>query len=162
MTRIYRRTPPEQRFWQKVSKGGPDECWNWTAAVNKYGYGHFGFSAAVGMIRAHRYAFELTNGEIPHGAIVRHRCDNRLCVNPAHLELGTAADNVADMMARGRQRNRPLKGAENGSAKLSPETVLEIRRRLANGATDRGLARDIGVGKSTVRRIRTGQSWAHI
>lgn len=90
---------PEGRFWQKVekTKGG---CWNWVAAKNNCGYGLTHFDGK--RISAHRLSFQLANGVIPGGMQVLHRCDNRACVNPEHLFLGSNRDNMLDMLAKGR------------------------------------------------------------
>jgi hypothetical protein len=108
MPRGYPQRPkptPEQtaaRFWSKVEKG--QGCWTWTAGRNADGYGWFKISGGPKV--AHRVAWELTNGPIPEGLIVRHRCDNPPCVNPGHLELGTHKDNRRDCSQRGRASSR--------------------------------------------------------
>lgn len=88
--------PIEKRFWSKVTVGEPDECWNWTAALNNMGYGVIGTGRRVegtrGISYAHRLAWEFTHGTIQDGLLVLHRCDNSKCCNPSHLYLGTYTD----------------------------------------------------------------------
>jgi len=145
----------EERFWSKVEK--TNDCWNWTSATNgRYGRFHFG----SGCVYAHRFAYTLSYGSIPEDSIIRHKCDNPLCVNPSHLEIGTFADNTADMMERGRAAYVAHPCESNGRAKLTAEQVNEIRAsysgKYGEGAA---LARQYGVTKTTIRKILSGQSW---
>ena len=78
-------------------------CWTWTRATNKAGYGKIGSGEGAGTLATHRVSWELTNGPVPDGLFVLHRCDNPPCCNPAHLFLGTSRDNTLDMIAKGRQ-----------------------------------------------------------
>lgn len=95
-----------ERFWEKVSKGGPvhpvlgTACWAWTASTNPNGYGKIFVAGRLQV--ASRVSWEMHNGPIPDGLFVLHHCDNPLCVRPAHLFLGTCADNVRDMWSKGR------------------------------------------------------------
>jgi hypothetical protein len=143
--------------------GDEDKCWNWQGYLASDGYGVLlvnadtptGYTTA----RAHRLMFEAVKGNIPPGMMVCHKCDNPACVNPAHLWLGTAADNSRDMVNKGRKK----KGVEHHNAKLSVETVLEIRQIHASGtATLPELAKRFALAVSHVHRIVTRKSWGHI
>ena len=92
------------RLWSRVDTGGEDvECWEWTGARSPAGYGRI--KGDNGTLQAHRVAYELTHGPIPDGLFVMHSCDNPPCCNPAHLSVGTNADNVHDSMRKGRARS---------------------------------------------------------
>lgn len=97
-----------ESFWSKVEKTAT--CWTWTAARSRDGYGAFGIAGRTR--RAHRLSFEDASGPIPAGVLVTHRCDNRLCVRPSHLKLGTARDNAQDAVARGRMSPPVYRGDE--------------------------------------------------
>lgn len=96
-------------FWHRVAIGEPDECWPWLAGRSKFGYGSVFHEGRV--VGAHRVVYEWMRGPIPPGYCVCHTCDNPPCVNPAHLWLGTKADNLRDMWAKGRGY-RPTKKTE--------------------------------------------------
>jgi hypothetical protein len=135
-------------FWELVKESGG--CWSWRAAVNNKGYGRFSFNGEV--YGAHRVAFALgKDTALPGVVFVCHRCDNPGCVNPSHLFLGTNADNMADMKAKG--RGRGPKGLENGRGKLSAEDIQAIRE-----STERqvDLCRKYGVSDGHISRILSG------
>lgn len=154
--RVGRIRPVEERFWEKVRVAGPDDCWVWTAGRFKSGYGSFD------QFPAHRTAWALTHGPIPDGLVVCHNCpdgDNRLCVNPAHMFLGTHTDNNADMRAKG----RASVGEMQPSSKLTVEDVQEIRRRFAaGGISQNALAREYGVCGQLVNGIIARKRWKHV
>lgn len=113
-----------------------------------------------GIVRnAHHIAFERAYGPIPSGLLVLHKCDNPTCVNPAHLFLGTQADNVADCGAKGRSNKR---GNNNGRAILTPEIVRHIRLTATNDRAMRVLAAKLGVSKSTIYAVASNRNWTHV
>jgi hypothetical protein len=116
----------EERFWSKVDVCGPDECWEWTAYRLPAGYGTFGRPTTT----THRIAWQLTNGPIPEGMFVCHKCDNPPCVNPAHLFVGTQQDNLRDMWSKGRAEATRQAGKRNMVAALA---ALTAEQRRANG-----------------------------
>jgi len=144
----------EERFWSKVAIGGPDDCWEWTAGKDRCGYG--GFKMGGRPFQSHRVSWELANGAIPDGILACHKCDNPGCVNPAHLFLGTNADNAADREAKG----RGARGGNHYRSKLTDADVRKIRGLLKGGEIHREIAVRFGVSSSTIRHISTGYTWA--
>jgi len=155
------RAPIAERFWPKVQRGGSTECWLWTVYRSRQGYGIFGLPGREGgHALAHRVAWELVNGPIPDGFHVLHHCDNPPCVNPAHLFLGTDADNSHDKVVKGRASH--LRGEDSGMAKLTEQDVREIRRLSALGYEQRPLGRMFGVCKSAIGYIVRRETWKHV
>lgn len=91
-------------FWKHTDRRGREECWPWVGVCDNYGYGRVQFMTS--MLKAHRVSWEMANGPIPDGLIVRHKCDNPNCVNPSHLEVGTQKDNMQDASKRSRLNKR--------------------------------------------------------
>jgi len=147
-----------ERFWQKVEKRGPDECWEWLAYKSPRGYGYFGISGKTE--KAHRVCFSLSYGSIPEGIYVLHHCDNPGCVNPSHLFLGTHADNMADMKNKG--RHHYCKGEAHPESKLTNGKVMWIREMLNMGIYQRVIGDFFGVTRSTISLISRGKKWTHI
>jgi|SRR5262245_6530410 len=147
----------EQRFWAKVRK--TEGCWLWTAR-GRVGKGYGKFSVARGFNQlAHRIAWILARGPIPEGLHVLHGCDNKLCVRPDHLFLGTNADNVADMVRKGRQSC----GSRKSNAVLTNEKVLEIRRlRADTGLSYRKIGQRFGLCPQHAWQVATGRIWKHV
>jgi hypothetical protein len=151
-----------EKFWAKleVNEAG---CWEWPGPYQThdpafpYGKVHVAWREAE-MVMAHRLAWELINGPIPDGLIVRHTCDNPKCCNPYHLLLGTHQDNSDDMVMRGRQAN----GERHALAKLREEDIPVIRGRLGRGETQQAVADDYQVRQSTISLIASGATWGYI
>lgn len=151
------------RFWAKVDRRGPDECWPWTACIVQ-GYGRFAIAAGKND-RAHRVALELSMGRpIAAGLEACHRCDNPPCVNPDHLYEGTHRQNMADMVrARRGFAARSTVGAGNPNARLTEGDVAAILRAdLTRYGSQVALARRLGVTRETIRAIRIGKRWSHL
>lgn len=144
----------ETRFWRQVDKRSASECWPWKSKSLVKGYGYIGLGGrSGGKELAHRVAWLLTHGELPdlkgyHGAVVRHKCHNRLCCNPDHLEIGTQADNVNDMWTR--------EGGPKGNTQLTEKQIAEIR---SDPRSSRQLAPLYGVSGAHIRGIRQGRTW---
>jgi hypothetical protein len=139
------------RFWRNTIKG--DGCWLWIGPKDDFGYGRLRNGAR--RVRAHRLSYEMFRCSIPADKFVLHSCDNPACVNPEHLRVGTALENVQDKVHRYRQ----TKGEASPWAKLQTEQVIAIKS--ADG-TDRALAQQYGVSHSVISAIRRGVKWKHI
>lgn len=145
----------EERFRHAGHRVTESGCHEWTRAKNSRGYGNL--SDGKRTRSAHRVAWELANGRpVPHGLEIRHTCDNRACVNPDHLIIGTHKQNMEDRSIRGRYR-----GEQSPTAKLTEDDVREIRSRLV-GVTVAELARTYGVAQRTMWAVVSGRSWKHV
>jgi len=142
----------EDRFWSKINKSVTG-CWEWFGSLDTSGYGLFRFQRRL--VKAHRFSWQLVHGEIPKGLLVCHHCDNRRCVNPAHLFLGTNKDNMQDASSKRRwKKQRPCRRV------LSNEQVKEIRTILNEGHRVGGkIARQYGITPTMVSYIRRNKSW---
>jgi hypothetical protein len=138
------------RFWSKVAVLHPARCWDWLGALNENGYGQFRYRGRNA--RASRIAWWLTYGAIPRGKCVCHECDRRRCVNPAHLFLGTQAENMRDKKRKGRQRG----GCRR---KLLPDEVRQIR---SSRRSLQELASQFGLTPATIRRIKRRHSYSDV
>ena len=147
------------RFWLKVKIGSADECWEWQApVVTRGGYGQINCRGVV--FRSHRVAFVLENGPQPDGSFICHKCNNPRCCNPAHLYCGDARTNWADTLRAGNAHKLPaLRGCDCPSAKLTADQVRMVRSSPAGHAE---LARNLGVTRQAIFKLRKGTSWKTI
>jgi hypothetical protein len=158
-------TPEDvERFWSKVDKGAPNECWEWTGYTNEDGYGGFSYDTSSHgpgrhSFQSHRFAYFVNTEINPGKNLVLHTCDNPPCCNPDHLFLGTAKDNIEDCVRKGRHVPTGSPGETNPKAKLTEAQVQLIREM--NGS-QRAIAKCFGVAKFTVQRIRSGAGWKHV
>jgi hypothetical protein len=153
---------PSERFWRYVDKREPDKCWPWVGAKKRDGYGVLTLrvNGVQRVVSAHRFAWELAHGPIPPGMFVCHRCDNSSCCTyESHLFIGTAADNSADMVAKGRGRGHPWYGEDNYGAKLTWLQVRELRDRHKNGESAKALSLFYGIHRATCYKIIAGKKW---
>lgn len=142
------------RFWSKVDVRRPGECWPWQAkSVGKGGHGLFRPTREIGLVKAHRFAWEAVNGPLSDDRRLRHRCDNPPCCNPAHLIPGTQAENVADMHMRKRRRYR---------TRFSDADIAELRRRYLSCETQTEIAESVGCSPSYISMIIRGQRGAAV
>ena len=159
------------RFWPKVGQPDANGCRIWLAGVATSGYG--AFQHAGKGLRAHRVAWILSNGAIPEGVMVLHRCDVPLCCSVVHLFLGSASDNRLDAKMKGRiprgddhpARRSPAylpRGSRHGRAKLTEADVMAIRASAAAGTSLASLGREYGVSNVCIRFVVIRRNWAHI
>lgn len=141
-------------FWDNVNK--TDGCWEWTSQVNNKGYGILTGDGQIHM--AHRCSWMIHKGPIPKGLFVLHKCDNRRCVNPDHLFLGTHEDNMRDMVAKKRQ----AVGSKVASSKLTEEAVRQIRALRQSGMKYREIAEAFGLSTYHVKDICHRRYWTHV
>ncbi len=157
----------QRLFWSYVPSRIDGECWLWGGQINRSGYGKF-MSYAGGKsvtVSAHRFSFQISNGAIPksedhHGTVIAHRCDNRRCVNPAHLFACSQAENLRDCLDKG--RGNKAFGARAGRAKLS-EAAAKLALSLAREGLDRNkIAARLNVTPQTISDVVSGKTWGHL
>jgi hypothetical protein len=155
------------RFWSRTDKRGAGECWPWVGLKSWENYGIISHRKRNWV--ATRFIWTLTNGKIPDGHFICHRCDNPICVNLAHLYCGTPKQNTADSIRRGTQYFQrgilppAVKGERHGHAKLKPQQVYLIRDLVECKALPQAeIARALGVAHSVVWSIASRKSWGHL
>lgn len=147
----------KQRFWDKVRK--TKGCWDWTAS--KVGEGYGGFSLKHKSYLAHRISWVIRYGTIPKGMCVLHRCDNKICVNPKHLWLGTKGDNNRDRDKKGRGADR--RGENHPMVELTERKILEIRKLYkVENVVQEELAKRFNISRPHISSIINKRRWKHI
>ena len=171
---VYDRRSEVQRFWDMVDKREDNECWEWVGSLDSDGYGWFSTQSISNKIAtekkqkktttAHRYSALMKYGDLGDN-MVRHTCDNRKCVNPEHLILGTAKDNSRDMV----ERNRSLVGEKNANSALSDiqakEILVKYQHAVDNNSKHGILKRlsiEYKVSKQVIYRVTSKQCYSHI
>lgn len=137
-------------FWDRVTKGAPDECWPWTGYVGPSGHGHTTYQCL--QMYASRKAWILTHGPVPDGLCVNHRCDNALCCNPGHLYLGTRADNMLDRFSLSPAGERGQRGRPTV---LDEAQLAELWKMRREGVKLKVCAEHFGVHVATICRYIT-------
>lgn len=153
-------TPKQvERFWLKVDRRGPDECWEWQGWKLLSGYGAWHPAAGLKSLRVHRVSFALTVGDIPDGMMICHRCDNPICVNPAHLFAGTQAENIGDCNRKGRMVKPTPKRL------FTEDEIREIRSSFRPRDEHFGcaaLARKYGTDRSNMSKLLRGLTYGWV
>ncbi len=175
-----------KNFWRRILKSGDDDCWIWIGGKSKnkrtgfmYGRVRLGYRHYM----AHRVSWSIVNGPVPGEDLPRrerpcilHKCDVTLCVNPAHLFIGTMADNINDMDSKGRRKvqsgdmhwskRKPgitARGEKSGLSKLTEAQVVEIRRlRAETSMTYREIAELMPVTASVIETVANRKTWKHV
>jgi HNH endonuclease len=171
LARGSRRLPLHERFWARVNKNGPTvreelgACWVWTGCAMSsrrlQDYGVLGVGRKK--VLTHRLSFEIANGEgAADGLDVLHRCDNTRCVNPAHLWLGTQADNNADMVTKNRRRGSSLRGERSPGARHSEAAIARFASLVMGGMSVAAAAAASGVSQPTAFGVASGKTWRHV
>ncbi len=148
----------KNRFYSNIIINQNNSCLEWMGTLKNNGYGQFK-KLNKKWFHAHRLSYELFIGQIPEDICVLHKCDNRKCVNPEHLWLGTKKDNTQDMIKKNRKIIIPLKGERNGRAKLKENDIILIRKLYSEEMNCTQLSKIYNVAISTIDRIVRNKSW---
>lgn len=152
--------PIKDRLLARVNRDAPGGCWLWQASVQRNGYGQIGGGGkSGGMKNTHRVSWEVHRGPIPEKMQVLHKCDVKTCVNPDHLFLGTQADNLRDMDAKGRRRTVAVKGEAHYAARLTAEIIRAIR---SDPRAQTVIAADYGITQPYVSAIKKRKKWQSV
>jgi len=159
---VYDASPENQkRFWSYTKKNEATGCIEWTGRTGGKGYGMFwGGVNNKYEIFAHRYAMVVFGGKDPDHMLVMHTCDNRLCVNPEHLRLGTNRDNINDKVRKNRQARNV--GSQNGTARYCETDIVEMKRLHSQGVTATEIAKRYNTNTTHICRILSGKIWSHV
>lgn len=149
----------QEVYWSHVLIVHEDGCWGWRGSRTNSGRGYGAIKAQQKKYMAHRVAYEIFNGPIPDNLWVLHKCDNPICSNPDHLWLGTCADNVGDMLQKGRHSPNGLRGSEIGSSKLTEDQIPLIR---ADARPCSWIAKEYGVTGNMISQIKRRKAWRHV
>lgn len=164
----------KRRFWKRVDQLGPrpcaetypsiyGRCWVWTGNIREIGgYGSFQLSSKYRSrhIPAHKASLLIAGTIIPISKIVLHQCDNRRCVRPNHLKIGTRLENMAEMVARGRSKKRV--GSNHHLTKFKEDDVISIRKDYASGESVSSIAKRVSATTECIRQIVLRNTWTHI
>lgn len=150
-----------KQFWKHVDRGEPNECWQWQGTVTG-GYGMVKFKPYRN-VGAHRVAFILDRGRKPEERYICHTCDNKTCVNPAHLYEGSPGDNMQDAVDKGIIADTRAKGEDANKSNLDADDVRDIRQRYkTDDVSQTELADEYGVTASAVSQIIHRKNWQHV
>lgn len=147
----------DDRLFHYIKK--TDYCWNWIGDKYDSGYGRLALEKGK-QVRAHRFLYEQVHGKIPDGMCALHRCDNRACVNPEHIFIGTKKDNMQDCLTKKRHKYIAHHGEDNGNSKLSKADIIKIRELWAKGGIYQSkLAKEFGVSQTVISKVVNYKTW---